>query len=145
MNNIEDINKTFQELFTRFIEADSVESIQLEFHSISRIFQIDPLKVLTTGEYNLDRIALKTRLIYKILQTKTSYFKAKELWAKFDGRANLDVYKNNSNKDLNILIVGAGPVGLMLSIECALLGFKCTVIEKRTRLLSVFIKNYFLF
>ena len=138
MNYFEDSNRTFKELFTRFVEADSVESIRVEFESISRLTKIDPLKVFETGVYNLDRIALRTRLIYKILQTKTSYFKAKELWAKFDDRANLDVYKNNSNKDLNILIVGAGPVGLALSIECALLGYKCTVIEKRTRLIINF-------
>jgi 2-polyprenyl-6-methoxyphenol hydroxylase-like FAD-dependent oxidoreductase len=30
-----------------------------------------------------------------------------------------------------VLIVGCGPVGLRLSIECAFLGIKCTIVEKR--------------
>ena len=134
MNKIAD-NNALQELLNRFVEADSVESIRAEFDSISRRFNIDPLKVFESGEYNLNGIALKTRLIYKILQKQTSYWRAKELWVQYDDRANLDVYKNNSNKSLNVLIIGAGPVGLMLSIECALLGHKCTIIEKRDRLI----------
>ena len=31
------------------------------------------------------------------------------------------------------MIIGSGPIGLRLSIECALLGLRCTVIEKRDR------------
>ena len=55
------------------------------------------------------------------------------------------IYENNKGffpiiKDINIqiifkvCIVGAGPVGLRLAIECALLGARCVVVEKRDRL-----------
>ncbi|CAF0758471.1 unnamed protein product [Adineta ricciae] len=54
------------------------------------------------------------------------------------------IYENNRGffpiiKDINIqvifkvCIVGAGPVGLRLAIECALLGARCVVVEKRDR------------
>ena len=78
-----------------------------------------------------------TRLIYQILKSKTNYWKANELWKKYDKRANLKDYSKPKNvsalKDLNVLIIGCGPVGLRLSIECALLGLKCTIVEKRDR------------
>lgn len=80
---------------------------------------------------------LNTRLIYKIIKSKTNYWKANELWKKYDKKANSKDYFINrqlaSYKDMNILIVGCGPVGLRLSIECALLGLKCTIVEKRDR------------
>jgi hypothetical protein len=78
-----------------------------------------------------------TRLLYRIIKAKTNYWKANELWKKYDKRANLKDYFINRNspafRDVNILIVGCGPVGLRLAIECALLGLRCTVVEKRDR------------
>ena len=76
-----------------------------------------------------------TRLIYQIIKSKTDYWKANGLWKTYDKRAELKEYErlNQTNKDLNVLIIGCGPVGLRLSIECALLGLKCTVVEKRDR------------
>ena len=35
-------------------------------------------------------------------------------------------------KDIRVLIVGAGPVGLRLAMECILLGAEVIVVEKRT-------------
>lgn len=43
-------------------------------------------------------------------------------------------YKRSPNsKDLNVLIIGCGPVGLRLAVEMALLGFKVSIVEKRDR------------
>jgi hypothetical protein len=75
-----------------------------------------------------------TRLIYQIIKSKTDYWRANGLWKLYDKRAELKEYQRSPNqKDLNILIIGSGPVGLRLSIECALLGHKCTIVEKRDR------------
>jgi hypothetical protein len=77
-----------------------------------------------------------TRLIYQVIKEKTEYWKANELWKCYDKRLNMKDYSKNSpqfNKDLHILIIGCGPVGLRLAIECAFLGAKCTIIEKRDR------------
>ena len=88
-----------------------------------------------------------TRLIYKIIKSKTNYWKANELWKKYDKKANSKDYAINRNlhefKDLNILIIGCGPVGLRLSIECALMGFKCTIVEKRDRFVDILFYSLF--
>jgi hypothetical protein len=78
-----------------------------------------------------------TRLLYRIMKAKTNYWKANELWKKYDKKANLKDYFINRNssayKDVNVLIVGCGPVGLRFAIECALMGIRCTIVEKRDR------------
>ena len=136
----------FQDLFSEFVEADTVKSIRESFDAICNSFQINAAKVFDEGfNYsvmypgrNPNRYPpqiVNTRLIYKILQSKTNYWRANELWAKYDTRANSRVYATKSSdfKNLNVLIIGGGPAGMRLSIECALLGLKCTVIEKRDR------------
>jgi len=92
-----------------------------------------------------------TRLVYQIIKAKMEamcglpatnnikqkpYWKANELWKKYDKRFNLKDFSSHSphlNRDMHVLIIGCGPVGLRLSIECAFLGLKCTIVEKRDR------------
>ena len=91
-----------------------------------------------------------TRLLYQIVkathaQTAASrpYWKANELWKKYDKHkaqyAALHTTHHNTNtsanlnRNMHVLIIGCGPVGLRLSIECAFMGIKCTIVEKRDR------------
>ena len=96
-----------------------------------------------------------TRLVYQLLKAKMEamsglpltnntnnsirqkpYWKANELWKKYDKRFSLKDFSSHSphfNRDMHVLIIGCGPVGLRLSIECAFLGLKCTIVEKRDR------------
>lgn len=88
-----------------------------------------------------------TRLVYQIIKAKTNYWKANELWRSYDRRANHKDYSLSSsssssasfNRNLHVLIVGCGPVGLRLAIECAFLGVKCTIVEKRDRYLVLLV------
>lgn len=148
---------TFEELFERFVQANSSKSICKSYENVTKLLNIDTDQVFengytfpvlsnqtnTTNSRFLNYLQQQqhpkpTRLIYQIMKSKTNYWKANELWKKYDKRASLKDYlltskTNASYKDLNVLIIGCGPVGLRLSIECALLGLKCTVIEKRDR------------
>ena len=78
------------------------------------------------------------RLIFKEIKEHTlgasSYWRANKLWEKYEKRLEHVDYKQNVlNNDFHVVIIGCGPVGLRLSIECALMGFKCTIIEKRDK------------
>jgi hypothetical protein len=137
--------RSFEDLFEDFLQANTSKLICNLFENIIKLLNIDAQNVFE----NFNTFILNnnqqqhqlpnTRLIYQIIKSKTNYWKANELWKKYDKRASLKDYlllsrkqsSNNKNKDLNVLIIGCGPVGLRLSIECALLGLRCTVIEKR--------------
>lgn len=68
------------------------------------------------------------------LKNRLTTWKAKKLWAFLDKRASLAVYKQQKAcENLRVLIIGAGPCGLRMSIECAFLGAKAVVLEKRDR------------
>lgn len=100
--------------------------------SSSTSFQMKQLFTQISQPQDLDKT---TRMIYKIIRSRTTYWKTNELWQILDKKSNLKEYTKNTDayRELNVLIVGSGPVGLRMSIECALLGAKCTVVEKRDR------------
>ncbi|KAJ8039072.1 [F-actin]-monooxygenase MICAL3 [Holothuria leucospilota] len=69
---------------------------------------------------------------YQTLKDKVRSWKATALWSSLDQLVNREEYASGSicaNK--KVLIIGAGPCGLRTAIECALLGAKVVVIEKR--------------
>ena len=76
-----------------------------------------------------------TRLIYQVIKSKSDYWKANELWKRYEKRVNSKDYakKLDGFKELEVLIIGCGPVGLHLAIECAFLGLKVTIVEKRDK------------
>jgi len=152
------IMPSFEDLFEKFIQANSSKSICKSFENIVKLLNIDTQHVFehtytfsnnqqnnNNNNNNTNRLFQQpqqpnTRLLYQIIKSKTNYWKANELWKKYDKRASLKDYlltnnKMNSSdhKDLNVLIIGGGPVGLRLSIECALLGLRCTIVEKRDK------------
>jgi hypothetical protein len=66
-----------------------------------------------------------TRLIYQIVKARTNYWKANTLWKMYDKLRDRKEYKRSAgSRDLSVLIIGGGPVGLRASIEMALLGFR---------------------
>lgn len=156
-NNISSNNpntEKFENLFDSFIQANSSKSICKCFENICKSLRINTQQIFEYG-YPVNMLAKQpvtnsryssvihqqqndtrtTRLLYKIIKSKTDYWKANELWKKYDQKANLKDYAQDlaTFKDLHVLIIGCGPVGLRLSIECALIGVKCTVVEKRDR------------
>jgi NADPH-dependent 2,4-dienoyl-CoA reductase/sulfur reductase-like enzyme len=68
------------------------------------------------------------------LKTQLSSWKAQKLWLLLDKRAGQKEYKKQKAcQHLRVLVIGAGPCGLRAAIECALLGAKVVVVEKRDR------------
>ena len=61
------------------------------------------------------------RITYQLIKARTNYWKANELWKKYDKRVNSKMYQPRPARDLNVLIIGAGPVGLRLSKRTFLL------------------------
>ncbi|CAH1793194.1 unnamed protein product [Owenia fusiformis] len=58
--------------------------------------------------------------------------KSMSLWTKLDKRASESVYADGNACSKNkVLIIGAGPCGLRMAIECAFLGAKVVLVEKR--------------
>uniref|UniRef100_A0A8C4WQI1 F-actin monooxygenase n=1 Tax=Eptatretus burgeri TaxID=7764 RepID=A0A8C4WQI1_EPTBU len=88
-----------------------------------------------------DRLGLQPsefRTFYPKLKAKLNYWRAKSLWSKIDKRAGHKDYKKGKVcSNIKCLIIGAGPCGLRMSIELALLGAKVVVVEKR----DVFSRN----
>ncbi|XP_022129559.2 uncharacterized protein LOC111003396 isoform X7 [Pieris rapae] len=68
----------------------------------------------------------------KLKAILSNNWKAQALFAKFDERANHKEYlKGKACSKTRVLIIGAGPAGLKMAIECQLLGAKVVLIEKR--------------
>jgi hypothetical protein len=134
----------FQEIFDTYLHADSVGKVLSSFEEMctkclnlnrEQIFEQGiNMKLNSTTNNTLPQTPKTTRLIYKIIKEKTNYWKANELWSMYEKRASHMDYTIQMpcfNRDLHVLIIGCGPVGLRLGIECAFLGVKCTIIEKR--------------
>ena len=59
-------------------------------------------------------------------------WKCRNLWELFETKSKLPVYKGQKCcEGMRCLVIGAGPVGLRLAIEAALLGARVDVVEKR--------------
>ncbi|CAF0935319.1 unnamed protein product [Rotaria sp. Silwood1] len=118
-----DITNTPDELFETFVNAQTFKTILHSFDDLCQSIRIDR-KTIGYGK----------RSLYKVLTSKLTSWKSKSLWTKIDKRGSQKEYENgNACADMKVCIVGAGPVGLRLAIECALLGARCIVVEKRDR------------
>jgi hypothetical protein len=86
------------------------------------------IRVNRTSKINI----IQNDYFSKISQLKNPFFC--NLWKLYDDRlANKDFSQDLKLKDVKILIIGCGPVGLRLSIDLALLGLKVVFVEKRDR------------
>jgi hypothetical protein len=142
-------NIDFEELFERFCQSNTSKSINEYFELICKKLNInlkENNQQSSSSSLSSSNLTRKTginqsksnSLLYQQIRSKTNYWKANDLWKIYDERAKLKEYHNKTfnqtkSKQLRVLIIGCGPVGLRLSIEFALLGFNCTIIEKRDR------------
>uniref|UniRef100_A0A672IL86 Molecule interacting with CasL protein 1 n=1 Tax=Salarias fasciatus TaxID=181472 RepID=A0A672IL86_SALFA len=103
--------------FDLFIQAPSCEEVMQHFADLCRQLDIDPKDF---------------RNFYTQLKEKLNYWKAKALWSKLDKRASHADYQQGKACTKNkCLVLGAGPCGLRVAIELALLGAQVVVLEKR--------------
>ncbi|EDO33044.1 predicted protein [Nematostella vectensis] len=107
-----------EEFFTRFFEAEDCAQI---LHSFKRLVNLLGIKSENSREF------------YQSLKGKLQTWKCKSLWELLDNRANHKDYDRGTTcEHLQVLVIGAGPIGLRTAIEMALLGAQVVVVEKRT-------------
>lgn len=130
------MNRPSDNLFEKFLKASTCKSTLQTFRFLCK--EID-LEYPPKREAGLDN---HISFYPKLKQALCCHWKARSLFSKLDKK-----YNDKSNlaclsedfldqqvrvaKDLNVLIVGAGPCGLRTAIFTALLGAKTVVVEKR--------------
>lgn len=71
--------------------------------------------------------------VYEKIKTKLTSWKCQSIWDLIDAKAkHVEYGKGAICSHLNVLIIGAGPIGLRTAIETALLGCRTVIVEKRT-------------
>ncbi|XP_054251944.1 F-actin-monooxygenase MICAL1 [Indicator indicator] len=71
--------------------------------------------------------------LYHGLKAALNYWNAKALWSKLDKKADHKDYdQGTACANTKCLVVGAGPCGLRVAIELALLGARVVLLEKRS-------------
>ncbi|KRX15402.1 Protein-methionine sulfoxide oxidase MICAL2 [Trichinella nelsoni] len=110
-------NECLRTAMKMFIEASTLESALVAYGQL-----ISLCKANRSDNYEF----------YKSIRDKFNWWKVKQLWEMLDKRyMNREYLNQQAGKDLRVLVVGAGPCGLRLAIECAFLGAKVFVLEKR--------------
>ena len=103
--------------FLEFSNARDLPDIYASFSSLCKEIQLDPLCYEN---------------FYPTLKSKLQHWKSKSLWDLLDARAALPEYCGQTAcKGKRVLVIGAGPVGLRVAIEAAMLGAEVDVVEKR--------------
>ncbi|KAK6168962.1 hypothetical protein SNE40_020108 [Patella caerulea] len=106
-------------LFDQFVSAVTCKSVLNTFHELCSV-----LGLLHVDHHNF----------YRLLKSRLTSWRAKSIWDKFDKRAAHRDYKRaEACRHSKVLVIGAGPCGLRMAIEIALLGGKAVVVEKRDR------------
>ncbi|KAL6065911.1 [F-actin]-monooxygenase mical1 [Balamuthia mandrillaris] len=108
-------------VWNEFTEADNVVAILQRFDELKEICGV-PAGATAAQLY--DAIKAKTQANYR----------SKVLWKLLDVKKAEAVYKPKpGDKELRVLIVGAGPAGLRTAVEALLLGARVTILEKRLK------------
>ncbi|KRX89412.1 Protein-methionine sulfoxide oxidase MICAL2 [Trichinella pseudospiralis] len=122
-------NECLWKAMKMFIEASSLETALVAYGQL-----ISLCRVNRSENYKF----------YESIREKVNWWKVKQLWEMLDKRFTKSEYLNQqAGKDLRsftfikVLVVGAGLCGLRLAIECAFLGAKVIVLEKR----EAFVRN----
>lgn len=106
------------ELFDAFVQANDLPETISVFNNLCATLDINPKNYKT---------------IYTSLKNGLTTWKARSLWTKLDKRAEHKDYKGKPCAKNKVLVIGAGPCGLRVAIESALLGAQVAVLEKRDR------------
>jgi hypothetical protein len=130
---------TFEEIFELFTKANSSKHIVTYFNILCKNLNINVNRYYEDKYLQTQPANVQQRLLYQIIKTKTEYWKSNSLWNLYDKKLSNKDYNfkkaclNKTIQSPRVLIIGSGPVGLRLSIECAFLGLKVVVVEKRDR------------
>lgn len=103
-------------IYDRLVVADDIGDTLKFFYKLCELLDINPKNHKT---------------VFTTLKSKLKSWKYQNLFNKLEKRSKHVDYKNKPCSKTKVLIIGAGPVGLRLAIECAFLGAHVTVIEKR--------------
>ncbi|KRX24127.1 Protein-methionine sulfoxide oxidase MICAL2 [Trichinella nelsoni] len=115
MENVK--NECLWTVMKMFIEASSLKSTMMAYCQLVCLCdpdRSDPYKFYTS------------------IRGKLNWWKVNPLWELLDKRfAQVEYLNQQAGKNLKALVVGAGPCGLRMAIECAFLGAKVVLLEKR--------------
>ena len=112
-----DVDQTSDRLFAQFCEATTLDDIVSSFRALCEETGVG------ASSYNQ---------LYLDLKRSLTTWKPQSIWQLLDKRAALPEFDSQlACCGKRVLVVGAGPVGLRLAIEVALLGAKVDVVEKR--------------
>ncbi|KAL5270890.1 hypothetical protein ACHWQZ_G001526 [Mnemiopsis leidyi] len=116
------VNLTHEQLFDAFVAAKTQEEVFEYFNG---------LKDHVSQVCGTDESTTSIKLYHRFKQAIKSW-RAQSIWKILDERVNHPVYnKNVICEGKRMLVIGAGPIGLRMAIECAFLGGESHVIEKR--------------
>lgn len=117
MENDRKSNETVEDLFFKFMDAQDCPEITSAFGQLVKLLGIK---------------SENPREFYSLLKGKLQTWRCKSLWELLDCRANQKEYgKGKICEDTQVLIIGAGPIGLRTAVEVALLGARVVIVEKR--------------
>ncbi|GFN80911.1 [F-actin]-methionine sulfoxide oxidase mical3 [Plakobranchus ocellatus] len=119
-NNTLSVAASREHVFDQFVTACTCKSI---LSSFSHLLDV-------TGLRHADHASFYTRLKTELQGS----WRAQSLWARLDKRwAHREYKAGMACSNTRVLVIGSGPCGLRTAIECALLGAKTVVVEKRDR------------
>lgn len=121
-------------LFEQFCAANDLPSTLSAFAAMCDLLEINPIPSAPAPSVPNQLIgACANNPFYVQLRSRLKgSWKARTLLERIDKRAALSEYRHQTAcSNARVLIIGAGPCGLRMAIESALLGARTVVIEKR--------------
>ncbi|XP_066917759.1 F-actin-monooxygenase mical1-like isoform X2 [Clytia hemisphaerica] len=116
------------------VEEGEVNNIDATYNKLLAANDIpDTVKYFAQLCELLDINPKNHKTVLTTLKAKLKSWKYQNLFNKLEKRGKHQDYKNKPCAKTKVLIIGAGPVGLRLAIECAFLGAHVTIIEKRNK------------
>lgn len=105
------------QLFAQFVEVSDLSEVLSVFEALR-------------AELGVPRDAYES--VYPTLKRELTSWKCRAVWQLLDARAAAAEYAGQAAcAGRNVLVVGAGPVGLRAAVEAAMLGARVDVVEKR--------------
>lgn len=115
--------------FELFLDASEVDEVLSSFETLLSSLRIDP-------SFDLNKRGEFSKSLRSQLEPSLSYSSKRILVLlaeQIDKRGINAKQYCITDGSVSVLISGAGPCGLRAAVECALLGMKVTVVDKRTK------------